>query len=330
MRAFLEHLESGVTSVDVEAIAARLAPGEIDALRAAGFLQPTGSARWEELSVPDVIRTLRALWGAGSGGHHTRATLSHAPMTLGWFEIDDEPCALVLVRGDAPSIEQAARRRERSLVLVPTDRALSSEMRRRHGSRARVAFAVLFECLGVRDGRICRVDLPVPMASPLPVRATASASAQAKGPRSSASQQPIFPGVTAWEQITMLDLDHCTLLVRFRQRERHVTARDLGLAYGSSNKPLRPFDMLHAFCANEGCFKSWRFGDARATKQTLSRLRKALCARFGLEDDPFHAYRRGVGWRARFQVGDARAEREDALSAGARGVLERAGKVGKR
>ena len=327
MRAFLEHLESRVTSVDVEAIATRLAPGELDALRAAGFLQPTGSPRWEEASIPDVIRTLRALWGAGSAGHHTRATMSHAPMTLGWFEIDDEPCALVLVPGDAPSIEQAARRSERSLVLIPTDRALSREMRRRHGSRARVAFVVLSECLAVRGGRICRIDLPVPMPSPLPLRAPASALASGKGGR---SHGPIFPGVTAWEELTLLDIDDRTILVRFRQRERRVTALDLGLAYVSSGDPLVPFDMLHAFCANEGCFKSWRFGTAKSTKVTLSRLRKAMCESFGFEDDPFLPYQRGVGWRARFRVGDARAEREAALSAGARGVLERAGKLGKR
>jgi hypothetical protein len=330
MRAFLEHLESRVTSFDVETLAERLAPGELDALRAAGFLQPTGSARWEEVSLPDVIRTLRALWGAGSAGHRTRATMSYAPMTLGWFEIDDEPCALVLVPGDAPSIEQAARRSERSLVLIPTERALSREMRRRHGSRARVAFAVLSECIAVRGGRICRVDLPVPMPSPLPLRATASASARTKGAGSAPSHGPVFPGLTAWEQLTLLDLDHRTIQARYRERQRFLDARDLGLAHGGSDKPQKPFDLLHAFCANEGVFKSWRFGTARATKVTLSRLRKALCTRFGLEEDPIHDYQRGVGWQARFHVGDAMAEREAALSPGARATLERAGKIRKR
>jgi hypothetical protein len=327
MRAFLEHLESRVTSVDVDAFAAKLAPGELDALRAAGFLQPTGSPRWEEASIPDVIRTLRALWGAGSAGHYTRATMSHAPMTLGWFEIDAEPCALVLVPGDAPSIEQAARRRERSLVLIPTDRALTPEMRRRHGSRARVAFAVLSECIAVRGGRICRIDLPVPMPSPLPLRAPATALASGKG---RGSPGALFAGVTAWEQLTLLDMHDDTILARYRQQERRLTPRDLGLAYGSNGAPLIPFKMLRAFCDGEGCFKSWRFGTAKATKGTLTRLRAALRERFGLEDDPFLPYRRGVGWRARFRVGDARAEREAALSVGARGVLERAGKIGRR
>ena len=327
MRAFLEHLESRVTSVDVDVIAARLAPGELDALRAAGFLQPTGSPRWEEASIPDVIRTLRALWGAGSAGHYTRATMSHAPMTLGWFEIDDEPCALVLVPGDAPSIEQAARRKERSLVLIPTERALTREMRRRHGSRARVAFVVLSEYLAVRGGRICRIDLPVPMPSPLPLRVPATALAAGKG---RASRGGIFVGVTAWEQLTLLDMHDDTILARYRQQERRLTPRDLGLGYGSKGAPLVPFKMLRAFCDNEGCFKSWSFGDAPQTKVTLSRLRTALRKGFDLEGDPFLPYQRGVGWRARFRVSNARAEREDALSVGARAVLERAGKIRKR
>jgi len=179
----------------------------------------------------------------------------------------------------------------------------------------------------VRGGRICRIDLPVPMPSPLPLRAPASTPASSTG---GGSQGPIFPGVTAWEELTLLDIDDRTILVRFRQRERRVTARDLGLAFVSSGNPLIPFDLLHAFCASGGRFKSWRFGNARSTKVTLSRLRTVLCERFGLPDDPFNPYRRGVGWVARFRVGDARAEREDALSAGARGVLERAGKLGKR
>jgi len=196
-------------------------------------------------------------------------------------------------------------------------------MPRRHGSRALVAFVVLSECLAVQRGRICRIDLPMPMPSPLPLRAV--------GPRKSPlPSRPVFDGVHAWEELTVLFLDHRTILVRFRQRERRVTARDLGLATGSSDKPLKPFDLLLAFLTNDGRFKSWRFGDARATKQNLTRLRDAMCERFGLEEDPFHRYRRGLGWQAKFQVVDARAEREDALSPGARATLERAGKLGTR
>src|SRR5580700_6232516 len=116
MRAFLELLAGDGSVADLDHLATQLAPGELDALRAEGFLQPTGSKRFEEVSVPDVIRALRALWGAGSGGMRTRATMSHAPMHLGWFEIDDEPCELVLVNGDAHSLAAAARRRERALV----------------------------------------------------------------------------------------------------------------------------------------------------------------------------------------------------------------------
>jgi len=101
MRAFLEHIESRVTAVDVEKLAARLAPGELDALQAASWLQPTGDGSWEEASIPDFIRTLRALWGAGAAGIRTRATMSFGPMTIGCFAIDDEPVDLVLVLGDA-------------------------------------------------------------------------------------------------------------------------------------------------------------------------------------------------------------------------------------
>jgi len=126
MRAFLELLGSQRSIADLEKLAPLLAPGELEALRVEGFLQPTGSDRFDEISVPDVIRTVRALWGAGAGGIRTRSIMTHAPMTLGCLEIDAEPVDLVLVTGDAYSLEAAAKRRERSIVLVPTDHALTT------------------------------------------------------------------------------------------------------------------------------------------------------------------------------------------------------------
>ena len=82
-----------------------------------------------------------------------------------------------------------------------------------------------------------------------------------------------------------------------------------------------------AFCGNDGWLKTRRFGSARATKTTLSRLRARLRAAFGLEANPFHGYQPGMGWRARFHVHDGEEERERALSPAARAVLERAGKL---
>jgi hypothetical protein len=318
MHAFLELLADRQSLADLAKLAPKLARGELDALRAEGFLQPTGSRGIEEVSLPDVIRALRALWAAGSGGIRTRSAMSHAPMQLGWFEIDDEPCELVLVAGDAHSLAAAARQRGRALVLVPTDRAMTAELRRRHGSRARVRFVVLSECLAVHGGRVCRVDLPVPM--PAPVRARAHASAPVA----------IFEGATAWEQIMLVKLDNHTLLGRFERRSRRLTAHDLGLVGLRSRKHRPPFEMLMAFCENDGWLKTRRFGGVQATKTTLSRLRTVLKTSFGIDEDPFHEYARGMGWRARFHVSEAEDEYERALSPGARQVLERAGKLRRR
>lgn len=317
MRAFLELLGDRRSLVEVE----KLPPGELDALRAEGFLQPTGSPGIEEVSLPDVIRNVRAHWGAGSGGVRTRATMSHAPMHLGWFEIDDEPCELVLVADDAHAIAAAARRRERALVLVPTDRAITPELRRRHDSRARVRFVVLAECLGVHGGRVCRVDLPVPMPPPLPARVHASTQR--------ADERPLFDGATAWEQFVFFKEDERTFVARFDRRSRRLTAQDIGLAGALSRKPHQAFEMFMAFLENDGCLKTRRFGGEKATKTTLSRLRTALKRFFGVDGDPFR-FKPGMGWFARFRVSSRAQEAERALSRGARAMLARAGQLGRR
>ncbi|MGH7293987.1 MAG: hypothetical protein ACRELB_03590, partial [Polyangiaceae bacterium] len=204
------------------------------------------------------------------------------------------------------------------------------ELRRRHGSRARVRFVVLHDCLGVHAGRVCRVDLPVPMPPPIPARVQVS-GAPAGSPRAgpAPSGAPIFDGLAAaaWEDLAFAKLDNQTLLVRFERRSRRLSAQDLGLTGARSRRPCAPFEMLMAFCENDGWLKTRRFGTARATKTTLSRLRARLRAAFGIEADPFHGYKPGMGWLARFHVQDEGQERESALSPGARSVLERAGKL---
>ena len=274
MRAFLDLLGSLASIADLEKLAPLLAPGELEALRTEGFLQPTGSDRFDEVSVPDVIRTVRALWGAGAGGIRTRSIMSHAPMTLGCLEIDAEPVDLVLVTGDAYSLEAAAKRRERSIVLVPTDHALTPELRLRHGSRALVAFVALSEALGVRGGRVCRIDLPVPMPSPLRARTFAPPTAHPPAsPRSSLARAPLFEGVTDWGQLTFIKLDNRHILVRFRRRSLTLTAQDLGLLGTRSRQPRVLLEMLMAFCENDGCLKGWRFGRRRRPSR-----RSAGCA----------------------------------------------------
>jgi hypothetical protein len=168
------------------------------------------------------------------------------------------------------------------------------------------------------------------MPAPLPPRAIAPAEQPTRSSaRSARSGAPLFDGVAAWEELTFLKLDNRTILVRFGRRSLRLTAQDLGLAGERSRQPRVLFEMLMAFCENDGWLKTRRFGNAQATKTNLSRLRKKLCAAFGLDVNPFHDFKPGMGWLARFRVGDGEEEYERALSSGAREVLERAGKLGR-
>lgn len=72
------------------------------------------------------------------------------------------------------------------------------------------------------------------------------------------------------------------------------------MAHKSTRVPKQEWDLLIEVCDGHGYFKSWKYGSADATRKTVERLAKAMCRYFGLEDSPFHRYRRDSGWRAKF------------------------------
>ena len=55
-------------------------------------------------------------------------------------------------------------------------------------------------------------------------------------------------------------------------------------------RPTQPFRLLRTICEGNGQFVTRKFGSSANGKTLMSDLRAALCAAFGIADDPFKKY----------------------------------------
>jgi len=325
MRPFMDLLDARAPIVAVGRAEWKRAPDLLAALQRAGILRPTGQDGIEELSVPDVVRVLRVLYGAQSRGLRILAHIEMQPMVLGYVSDPGGERELVLAVGGERGVSSVTSRGRRTLALVPTARGLRKELRKRHGPGAHVTIEVLEETLAIRDGRLARSAACAPDAldhAPAPTPAPPASDAAAP-----AVTDALFPGASSWNDVRIDNVDASTIHVAWAGRRRYVTFVDIGWASKGRRRPKQQWNVLQHICDNDGIFRSRRFGNALATKKAISRLRIALCALFGLPQSPFDDYVRGMGWRVLFRAGDHDPDGERELSPGARATLKRAGKL---
>ena len=288
MRALLELVETGVLIAPTRDLADKLDARSLAALRSAGILRPTGDGRTEELSPSDFMRALRGLYAIEGRGLPVPGVFDPAFQSLGWTRDEGGDRAVVLVTRSTVGLPIALHYPGRALLLVPTARAVTARHREKHGPGRYLHVEVLEEALTIRRGKLARAGQAPPEAS------AASRALHAPVAR--------IPGVQRWNQVRMCLVDQQTVRIDVPGKSIRATHVDLGLAHRRSREPTRLWEVLVELCEEHGYFKTRRFGSKHATKQALSRLRKGLWAIFGLEDDPFEPYRRGTGWRARFQA----------------------------
>jgi hypothetical protein len=277
----------------------------------------------DEISYPDLSRTLRALLRVQGRGLPVPGSLGIAPETIGWIVDGGGERSVVIVADKKYGMRNACLRTVPTLALVPTARFLTPEISARHGPGATVVFVVLEELLTVRGGRIRCAGAQAPDAAELP----APSSSRAPSARDLAAERGVpFPGAKTWGDVAIHVVNEHVLLIIVRGRRWHVSPADCGLAKKKSRHPKIMWELLHAVCDGNGTFKGRRFGDAEATKRTMSRLRDELKRMFGLEDDPFFPFRRREGWHTRFHASDRIPEDERRLSREAEALLARAGK----
>lgn len=301
MRPLLDRVEAGHRLIE-SAVVGALDEGVAGALRRAGILRAM-EGNVEEISLPDLARALRALYGVQGRGLLPPATYDMGPPTLGWVSDGDGEREVVLVAPAPYALGNVLIRKRPTLALVPTGQHLTPAMRAQHAPGSMVAIEVLEEALGVRDGHLVRASAWAPPALGLE---PSGARAQPVAPVAAKAAQ--FPGLERWNQLRIAYVNERTVRVDVPGRSQRRTYLDLGLAHPRSREPTRTWEMLVAFCEAHGQFQGKRFGSPDATKKLISRLGQELRALFGLTGSPFHPYRRNAGWKTRF---DARARVPD-------------------
>jgi hypothetical protein len=304
MLDLLRRLENGDTTASRAELEAALSPGDLAALRSAAIVRDTEDPETVELSLSDLIRALRVLYGAEGRGIASWSTIQPTPMAVGIATDEQGPRDVALVSGAQHGFEAIAMRHGRTLALTFTADHLTRARRHACCPGARVEIEVLEETLFADEGRLARRATPVPVHVPTPVIVPPPALPLPPTPDPVLASGPRYPGATSWSEVRITAESWDIVRVQHGPNISRATAVDLDMARAGSRKPTVLWHALHIVCGGHGTFRSRTLGNPRATTKTLSRLGFALRDLFGLDEPPFHPYVRGTGWVARFVADD--------------------------
>jgi hypothetical protein len=301
----LRRLENGDTLASRAELEAALSPDDLAALRSASVVRDTEDPDAVELSLSDLIRALRVLYGAEGHGLVAWSTIQSTPMAVGVLRDDQGSRDVALVSGARHGFEVIAMRHGRTLALTFTADHLTRARRHACCPGARVEIEVLEETLFAQEGKLARRSAPVPLNVPTPVLPPAPAPAPAPAPDRVLAAGPRYPGATSWSEVRITAESWTIVRIQHGPNISRATAVDLDMARAGSRKPTVLWHALQIFCDGKGTFQSRTLGNPDATKKTLSRLGFALRDLFGLDASPFLPYEPGTGWIARFVADDS-------------------------
>jgi hypothetical protein len=287
MRALMQLVE-GDPSIVRTADLATVAPDVLAAARRAGILRPEDPG-FEDVSASDLSRVLRVLYGLSGRGRPVPAVFAAAAAPLGWMGTGEDAREVLLCARPPAGLAKALERRRPTLVLVPTARHLTPELRERHAPGAVVTLEALEEAIVALGGRLVRAAVIAPDAPETgapPVRPSIGLRGLAKG----------------WPELRICLVDRTTVRVDAGGRCIRCTYVDLGMAHGRSRRPTLAWEVLEEVCQQHGRFRTSRLGNANATRQLVHRVGRDLQELFGIDGSPFHRYRSDCGWRTRFEA----------------------------
>jgi hypothetical protein len=292
MRALMELVEGDHHIVRTSELSA-VAPEVLVAARRAGILRPDDPGL-EDISATDLARVLRALYGLSSRGRPVPTSFVDAAATLGWMGTGDDAREVLFCARPRTGLSKVLDRRLPTLVLVPTARHLTPQLRERHAPGAPVVLEALEEALVSLGGRFVRRAAIAPDAPGIDVAAVE---------RMKIAPTIVLRGVAKhWTDLRICLLDSTSVRVDAPGRSLRCTHVDFGMAHGRTRRPTLAWEVLEEVCLRGGFFHTSRFGNANATKKLISRVRRDLQQLFDIPGSPFHRYRSDCGWRSRFKT----------------------------
>ncbi len=150
-------------------------------------------------------------------------------------------------------------------------------------------------CLSIKDiARASREGLSIDEAAILH-----ALGRQPKTPPTSTFPMPPDP---SWDQIHITLIDKDRVHVRVGREEGEYSFADMGMADARTGEPNAAWILLRALAGAYGEM-GWEHPESTPNnRQRMRLLRNHLREFFGLEDDPFHRYRQGVGWASKFTL----------------------------
>ena len=281
----------------------------------------------------------------GSAG----ATRAGEPILLG-EALDGESARDVFFvrRPGAPELRDLAAERanveRRTWILVPSARALPTDVVARAGAIGNVEIEALTDLVTVDGARLSAVPRmrivrrrgePANRSQREGGRAASDAERPKLEPRGAVRE--LLPAARRWSEVSFYNAEqHDKIGVEIGPKHVELTAADLGLAEKSGRRrPITAFQLLVTICDGNGVFGTKKFGSRDYGKRLMSDLRIALTGAFGIDDDPFEKYSYGTKcWKPKFrafaasraEVREMEAEMGEIRPAGA---AKRRGRTGK-
>ena len=118
-----------------------------------------------------------------------------------------------------------------------------------------------------------------------------------------AATSPALRSLSAktWREVKIKLVDGETILVDIAGNYQRLTYVDLGLAGTRNRKPVKAWALLRACCEARDVPLE-RLRRVREREAIVTRLRRAMCTAFGMDDDPFEKFSYKDQWRTRFKA----------------------------
>ncbi|HEY8090216.1 MAG TPA: hypothetical protein VIF09_20285, partial [Polyangiaceae bacterium] len=162
MRAFWEAVEKGIPGIAKADLAASFSADDLSRLRGAGLLRDEGRTGFEEVSLADLGRALRTIYGAQGRGLTLPAMFDSQPKALGWAPHGDGEREISLWIGPKIPWFLLPHMGRPCLVLLPTGKHVTPAMREQYGPDAPTEIEILEETVRWDGGRLARGSVSAP------------------------------------------------------------------------------------------------------------------------------------------------------------------------